>query len=420
MLFSFTSPLFSADREKISPDLQQKHSGNADVIIQYKVQPTAAHLMRITGRGGKVFRVFDNVMAGHYVVPVSALDDFATDPDVASITPNRQVKGMLNITTATVHSDVVNAQGYTGTGIGVAIIDSGMSDMPEFHANQTRIVYQATFVGGGANDQYGHGTHVAGIIGSNGNGSVYTGIAPSVQIVNLRALDQNGSGTDASVIAAIDAAIALKSTYNIRVMNLSLGRPVFEAAALDPLCQAVETAWKAGIVVVVAAGNDGRDNSQGTFGYGTITSPGNDPYVITVGAMNTKSTVTRTDDVMASYSSKGPTLFDHYAKPDLVAPGNRVVSTMKTGDTLNQEYASNRISSDYFVLSGTSMATPVVSGAAALLLQKTPSLTPDQVKARLMRNATKTFPGQQRRGRSNHRAQLYHPLRHVDRRCRVP
>src|SRR5208282_4947363 len=150
------------------------------------------------------------------------------------------------------------------------------------------------------------------------------GMAPGANIINLRVLDQNGSGTDSQVVAAIQQAIQLKSQYNIRVINLSLGRPVFESYTLDPLCQAVEQAWQAGIVVVVAAGNDGRDNSEGTNGYMTITAPGNDPYVITVGAMKTEGTPTRTDDLIASYSSKGPTAIDHIVKPDLVAPGNNV------------------------------------------------------------------------------------------------
>jgi serine protease AprX len=122
------------------------------------------------------------------------------------------------------------------------------------------------------------------------------------------------------VTAAITRAIALKSTYNIRVINLSLGRPVYTGYAKDPLCMAVESAWKAGIVVGVAAGNDGRDNTQGTGGYATINAPANDSYVITVGAMNTLGTLSAADDKITSYSSKGPTLLDHIAKPDLVAP----------------------------------------------------------------------------------------------------
>ena len=125
--------------------------------------------------------------------------------------------------------------------------------------------------------------------------------------------------SDSAVISAIQRAIELKSTYNIRVMNLSLGRPVAESCALDPLCQAVEQAWEAGIVVVVAAGNEGRDNSAST-GYATVNCPGNSPFVITVGAINTLGTLSRLDDKVTSYSSKGPTLIDHYIKPDLVAP----------------------------------------------------------------------------------------------------
>jgi serine protease AprX len=223
-------------------------------------------------------------------------------------------------------------------------------------------------------------------------------------IINFRVLDQNGAGTDSEVIAAIQAAIQLKSTYNIRVINLSLGRPVFESYTLDPLCQAVEQAWKSGIVVVVAAGNYGRDNSAGTYGYGTITAPGNDPYVITVGAMNTMGTADRTDDVIASYSSKGPTYIDQLVKPDIVAPGNLVISLYAAGETLLSQAAGNVVPSSvyirnsdkapsgtYLALSGTSMATPVVSGAAALMLQANPALTPDQVKATLMLTAFKNL-----------------------------
>ena len=165
---------------------------------------------------------------------------------------------------------------------------------------------------------------MAGIVagnGANSTGSQYThtflGIAPNANLIDLRVLDQNGNGTDSAVIAAIQQAIALKDQYNIRVINLSLGRPVFESYFRDPLCQAVEAAWRAGIVVV-AAGNDGRDNSAGTNGYGTINSPANDPYVITVGAMKSMGTPQRDDDLMASYSAKGPTMIDHIVKPDIL------------------------------------------------------------------------------------------------------
>src|SRR5262249_32966873 len=154
------------------------------------------------------------------------------------------------------------------------------------------------------------------LVAGNGSNSTglkfdYTvrGIAPGVSLINLRVLDKNGSAADSTVIAAIQRAIQLKTRYNIRVINLSLGRPVSESYTIDPLCQAVQQAWNAGIVVVVAAGNDGRNNSAGTQGYATINAPGNSPYVITVGAMNTMGTLLPLDDKMTSYSSKGPTLF---------------------------------------------------------------------------------------------------------------
>ena len=178
------------------------------------------------------------------------------------------------------------------------------------------------------------GRTLPGVIAGNGADSrgkdfkvTLTGVAPNVQIVNLRVLDQFGQGKDSDVIEAIERAIDLKNAYNIRVINLSLGHPVYESFTKDPLCLAVEKAWKAGIVVVVAAGNEGRNNSFNNDGYGTIMSPGNSPYVITVGAMNTRGTSAPSDDVIASYSSKGPSLIDYVIKPDLVAPGNRIGAT---------------------------------------------------------------------------------------------
>jgi serine protease AprX len=150
-----------------------------------------------------------------------------------------------------------------------------------------------------------------------------------VNLIDLRALDMNGAGTDSTVIAAIQQAIALKNTYNIRVINLSLGRGIPVSYTQDPLCQAVESAWKAGIVVVVAAGNYGRLSISGSNGFGTVTAPGNDPYVLTVGATKSNGSPYWSAQTLASYSSKGPTTYDHVAKPDLVAPGNAVISMLR-------------------------------------------------------------------------------------------
>ena len=196
--------------------------------------------------------------------------------------------------------------GFTGSGVGVAVIDSGVDFAGDLGngglLNLSRVVYSENFVPSKwlASDDYGHGTHVAGLIAGNGASSTgnsyfqtFKGVAPGARIINLRVLDENGAGTDSAVINAIARAIQLKNTYNIRVINLSLGRPVMESYKLDPLCKAVESAWKAGIVVVVAGGNNGRDNSVGNDGYGTITAPGNDPYVLTVGAMKGMGTARR-------------------------------------------------------------------------------------------------------------------------------
>src|SRR5581483_6816491 len=217
------------------------------------------------------------------------------------------------VTSGVVNEPTAWSLGYTGAGIGVGVIGSGINaqvkDLGDVNGStdklHSRVVYAENFLvpafqsDGKPNparnitsDQYGHGTHIAGIIAGNGflsTGSgfttTYLGVAPRANLIDLQVLDQNGQGSDSLVIEAIDRAIALQNQYNIRVINLSLGRPVYTSFTQDPLCQEVEKAWHAGIVVVVAAGNDGRDNSFGSNGYGTITAPGNDPWVLTVGAM---------------------------------------------------------------------------------------------------------------------------------------
>src|SRR6266404_2516574 len=408
-------PSYAGSGNKFSADLQQRAAGAnsmVTVIVQFRQMPDNASIKTMQLGGAAIKSKLHTIRAVTMRVPVSMLANLAKDPNVAYITPDRPVSmtwGNEDYSTA-VEADVAAAQfAQDGTGVGVAIIDSGVADHGDLHdaSGASRVVYSESFVAGDTTtpDKFGHGSHVAGLIGGTGSNSGsangylarYAGTAPNVNIINLRVLDQNGSGTDSQVIAAIQQAIALQSTYNIRVINMSLGRPVFESYTLDPVDQAVEAAWKAGIVVVVAAGNNGR--CAATNGYATIGAPGNDPAVITVGATLTLGTATRVDDTIASYSSKGPTAIDHIVKPDLVAPGNRLVSLRAAGSTLDATRPQNQVAPSspsygkaaYFVLSGTSMSTPVVSGAAALMLQKNPALTPDQVKARLMKSAWKGF-----------------------------
>jgi serine protease AprX len=408
-----------AGQHKMSKDLEgKKASDQVDVIVQFTQVPTARHHHKVLDKGGKINRQLGRFRGGAYRMPASELASLAADPEVVYISPDRPLRGVSTSSTGwtldyhneTIGAPAAWAQGLDGTGIGIAVIDSGIAVNDDLNANN--VVYSQDFTGlGSAADQYGHGTHVSGIVAGSGADSslsndfyTFHGIASNANLINLRVLDQNGSGTDSEVIAAIQTAIQLQSTYNIRVINLSLGRPVWESYTLDPLCQAVEQAWQAGITVVVASGNYGRNNNAGTNGYGTITAPANDPYVITVGAMNTEGTADRTDDVIASYSSKGPSLIDQVVKPDLVAPGNLIVSLYNPAETLNQEYPGNEIpyslfqsngsnaaSGTYFILSGTSMATPMVTGAVALMQQQDATLTPDQIKARLMKTAFKNL-----------------------------
>src|SRR3974377_2049968 len=397
--------LVVAQASKLAPELQQASGMRAvPVIVQYKNGSPATQPGVIGVRNGQVFAQLGVINGVTATVPADSLAALAADPRVAYISPDRVVRGHMNNAAPAVMANYAWGLRLDGTRIGVAVIDSGVHAVDDLATSSagSRVLASLDYTGEGTDHYYGHGTHVAGSIGGNGADSTcpicnvtIKGIAPNVNLISFKVLDSQGLGSESAVIRAIQAAIQMKATYNIRVMNLSLGRPVFESYKQDPLCQAVEQAWKAGIVVVVSAGNGGRDNSAGTAGYGTVESPGNDPYVITVGAANSKGTPDRADDVMTSYSAKGPTAIDHVVKPDIVAPGNRVGS-LSAPARLEAQYPQNQVplsyyedpgSSDpspsYFVLSGTSMSAGMVSGTVALMLQHDPTLTPDQVKARL-------------------------------------
>ena len=242
-------------------------------------------------------------------------------------------------------------------------------------------------------DDFGHGTHVAGVLSGSGVDSEneYKGAATAATVLSLQVLDGDGGGSMSDVMAALDWLLTYGSYFDIRVVNLSLGKGISESNQTDPLVIAVENLWDAGMVVVVAAGNEGFHGSM------TITSPGNSRKVITVGSLTDNGTGTDySDDYVSSFSSTGPTIGDYVLKPDLVAPGNRIVATISKSSKLAvnlkerlRACTRTKCESKYLEMSGTSMATPMVSAAAALMLDKDPSLTPATVKARLMRSAVK-------------------------------
>jgi serine protease AprX len=410
---------------KLAPEFNSAASSNASVrvIIQTNGRPSAAQDSAVASKGGTRGRSFEALDAITAVVPQSSLAELAARDDVAYISPDRSVKSELAVTRETTGAALAQAglqgiPGTTGKGVGIAIIDSGISaSHPDFQKNgKSRIVAAVNFTNGSAGDGDGHGTGVASVVAGNGNGShgyagSYVGIAPDANLIDLKVLDANGTGTTSATMDAINWAIVNQKRYNVRVINMSLGTPVRESFRTDPLCLAVERAVLAGIVVVAAAGNDGHTDQIIGYKadntpiyrpvYGGIHSPGNSPYAITVGASSANGTVKRSDDTMAQFSSKGPTQVDHIVKPDLVAPGRGVVAAMsqenpytaaQRPDRVAQPVAANSPQNLYYSYYGTSFSAPVVSGTVALMLEANNSLTPTLVKAALLRTAN-ALPG---------------------------
>jgi serine protease AprX len=279
----------------------------------------------------------------------------------------------------------------SGRGVGVAIVDSGIANHP---ALAQKVVAAVSFVTGdpSTDDTFGHGTHIAGIVAGSGQPAAGVtalyrgGVAPGAHLINVRVLGREGVGYTSDVIAGIQWVVANRARYAIRVMNLSLGHPIVEPCLTDPLCLSVERAATAGLVVSASAGNNGKD-ALGREVLASITTPGNAPQAISVGALNTWATVARDDDTVTTYSSRGPTRFDLYVKPDVVAPGNKILSLGVTGSSLATRFPAQLVAGSgantYFVMSGTSMAAAMVSGGAALLLDGGPSLSARQVKLAL-------------------------------------
>ena len=340
-------------------------------------------------------------------LPNGALKQLAAHPDVFDVHYDRPLVLSNYRTSLTTGSREVNrGLGFTGAGVGVAVIDSGIARWHDDLTNRSTALYPygnqrvsafVDFVRGQLlpYDDDGHGTHVAGIIAGNGydsNGQ-NAGVAPDASLAILKVLDANGQGTISNIIKAFDWVVANRTRYKIRVVNLSVGASVTESYLTDPLTLAAKRVVDAGVVVVAAAGNLGK-NAKGDPQYGGIVAPGNAPWVLTVGASSTNGTPGRGDDSMATFSSRGPTYLDWSAKPDLVAPGVGTVSLSDPWGTMYSTNSSYLVSGTvptaykpYLSLSGTSMAAPVVTGTVALMLQANPSLTPNAVKAILQYTA---------------------------------
>lgn len=414
---------------KIAPDLDEEvaeygKTKNADhvkhVILEFNdaVDPTslAGKLARLNGH---VKDVHGSLRLASADLPLSRIHDLQADAEIAYVSPDRPLEPSSHLETTTGAAQVRGILGdksLDGAGVGVAVIDSGIDtthDLTTTFSGHPGVVYQKDFTGAKVTgDPDGHGTFVASVLSGAAQvgpaaGGAYNGIAPGARLISLRVLDANGTGRVSSAISAIQWCILYKSKYNIRIINLSIGTLAKDSYQNDPLCVAARSANDAGIVVVAAAGNQGR-GPGGSKLYGGIHSPGIDPSVITVGASNSFGTDRRSDDTVTTFSSRGPTRgyyidfwgvkhFDNLIKPDLIAPGNKLVGASSPNNGLPNSLISkgpnlqisptSAVADRLMYLSGTSVSVPAVSGAAALMLQANPTLTPNLVKAILMYTA---------------------------------
>lgn len=347
-----SSKIMSQSREEVPVIVQLRASDNNK--INSLVSKIKADLPLINGFAGymsteTIYRIID-------------------DPDIEFISFDSQVYALLDIAAPTMEAHFPHDKSYEGEGITIAVIDTGVAPHYDLTRPKNRLIGFKDFVNNktAPYDDNGHGTHVAGIIAGNGFSSRgrYVGIAPKANILAIKALNAQGGGNISDVVAAISYAIETKDKYNTKILNLSLGTPANVPSDKDPLCKAVDAATKAGLIVIVAAGNSGPKE-------GTILSPGISKNVITVGAVDDKRTIDPSDDTIAPFSSRGPTI-EGLMKPDIVAPG------------VNIRSLSNTSLDGYLSLSGTSMATPLVSGSVALLLNKYGNLSLEEVRKKLV------------------------------------
>ncbi|MBP2113019.1 S8 family peptidase [Paenibacillus silagei] len=358
------------------------------VIIQFRQPITPAGLRELrTHLGRHVLPVKHHLRLHQAVasqVSLKCLEHVCRWNGVHKVYLDGIKKATLNIATPSIGATAVRrSRGLTGKGINIAVLDTGVYPHPDLTRPVNRILAFKDYINHRKcpYDDNGHGTHITGDAAGNGWSSrgKYQGPAPEAGIVGIKVLDKYGDGYDSTIIKAIEYCITRRKKLKLRILSMSFGGPVAPHVKDDLLVQAVEKAVKAGLTVVIAAGNAGPRRR-------TIESPGISPSAITVGAVNDRRTLTQKDDRIAVYSSRGPAPGGK-VKPDLVAPGDSVISLRAPGSQLVRELPRNKVGKRYFKLSGTSISTPIVSGAAAQLLQLRPCLTPRQVKLLLKRNA---------------------------------
>jgi serine protease AprX len=339
------------------------------VIVEMTASRTDRILSYVEANEGKIHHEHRIMPFVVIELPYAAVQYLALSNQVRRIWHDSKVRTLLDVAIPTVRGDKVHEMGFSGKDVTVAVIDTGVFPHPDLIYPENRIIGWHDLVNRRPlpYDDNGHGTHVSGIIAGNGLSSrgKYMGMAPEVNLVGIKALDQEGSGNTSDAITAIEWCIENQKTYNIKAINLSMGAPAQESYRTDPLCRAVSAAWGKGIVVCVAAGNGGPDPR-------TINTPAINPNAISVGNLDAKGTADVNDDAINESSSRGPTV-DNIIKPDLVAPGTNITSL--------------RPGRGYQSLTGTSMSTSLVTGAVAQILQKWPDLKPYQIKNLLKKNA---------------------------------
>jgi serine protease AprX len=377
----------------------QPSNQKAAVIVQKAYRTGQAEAL-VRSLGGVVTKDLSLINAFAAEIPAGALSQVAASPSVARVTADGPVESTSYYSYRTSRDytstdtpapanyyretlGISSLHGPTGAGIGVAVIDSGIDPHSDF---ARRIRVQTSFVNSASVlDTYGHGTHVAGIIAGDGgaSGGLYKGIAPGASLLSLKITDGQGVATESDVVAAMQWIYDNRVKYNIRVVNLSLNSGDSASYKESPLDAACEVLWFDGVVVVASAGNKGPAGGSNTID----SAPANDPFIITVGASDEKGDSSRYNDVLASFSASGKTR-DGFSKPEIVAPGTSIYSTLSADSAWAAEYPDRtQFGGQYFRLSGTSMSAPMVSGVVALLLEDEPNLTPDQVKYRLMATA---------------------------------